>query len=95
MPFTYPDKGHISRLLELLNRNKIGISNTFIHDTCEHKNQLLVLSGDGSRTIQSIYSSFYKNLSMLKDTFGLLGKRNQKVFCVSYLKKLLDRNKKS
>ena len=29
---THPDKDHIHGLLELLNRNNIGISNTFIHD---------------------------------------------------------------
>lgn len=81
--FSYAD--HISGLLQLLENRSIEISRTFIHDPWNHKNELLIRSEDGRRTINSIDSRLNENLAILSETLDLLDERkiNNEIFGVS------------
>ena len=81
--FSYAD--HISELLQLLENRSIEISRTFIHDLWNHKNELLIRSEDGRRTINSIDSRLNENLAILSETLDLLDERkiNNEIFGVS------------
>jgi beta-lactamase superfamily II metal-dependent hydrolase len=80
---THPDADHISGFLELLNRGKVKVKKSVIHDPWNHKIELFSRAEDGRRTINSISSNLDDTLSILSDTLDLLGNKNEEYFGVS------------